>query len=113
MTNKILGESNFAYYDSPVGVLRIAGGRRGLLVGAFVDEAVEAKMPIPEILRDCVSQLDEYFAGTRKAFDLRLDLRGTPFERDVWRALLTIPYGKTVSYMDIAMRTGGEKVVRA
>jgi methylated-DNA-[protein]-cysteine S-methyltransferase len=113
MTNKILGESTIAFFHSPVGVMRIAGGKRGIQVVAFVDEAVKARPPIPEALCDCVAQLDDYFAGTRKAFDLRLDLRGTAFEKDVWQALLTIPYGKTVSYMDIAMRTGGEKVVRA
>jgi methylated-DNA-[protein]-cysteine S-methyltransferase len=64
-------------------------------------------------LADCVHQLDEYFARQRKSFDLKLDLRGTDFQKRVWRELLEIPFGKTVSYLDVAVALGDKKSIRA
>ena len=64
-------------------------------------------------LADVTSQLDEYFAGERRAFDLELDLRGTELQLDVWRGLLEIPYGTTLSYSELARRAGRPDVVRA
>jgi O-6-methylguanine DNA methyltransferase len=58
-------------------------------------------------------QLQEYVEGKRKAFSLDLELVGTPFQKSVWRALLEIPYGKTVSYQDIAKKLGRPKASRA
>ncbi|MDY4665563.1 MAG: methylated-DNA--[protein]-cysteine S-methyltransferase, partial [Prevotella sp.] len=58
-------------------------------------------------------QLDEYFAGKRKAFDIQLQLTGTDFQNEVWNALLDIPYGATKSYKDIARYIGKPKAVRA
>jgi len=58
-------------------------------------------------------QLAEYFSGRRKAFDLRLDFAGTEFQKKVWRALLTIPFGETRSYGEIAKQIGSPKAVRA
>jgi methylated-DNA-[protein]-cysteine S-methyltransferase len=65
------------------------------------------------ILVQTERQLGEYFAGTRTAFDLPLDPVGTDFQRRVWRALLTIPYGQTRSYADIARQVGSPAAVRA
>jgi methylated-DNA-[protein]-cysteine S-methyltransferase len=65
------------------------------------------------VLKKCLSQLDEYFAGKRKDFDLPLKQSGTPFQQKVWDALQTIPYGKTVCYADIARKIGNPKAVRA
>lgn len=59
------------------------------------------------------AQLEEYFAGRRKKFDLPLDLQGTDFEKRCWQALLTIPYGETRSYADIARAVGSPKAFRA
>ena len=58
-------------------------------------------------------QLEQYFAGQRQQFNLPLDFQGTDFQQQVWRALLTIPYGETRSYKDIALQIGNEKAVRA
>ncbi|MDR2931933.1 MAG: methylated-DNA--[protein]-cysteine S-methyltransferase [Oscillospiraceae bacterium] len=66
-----------------------------------------------ELIRTARSQLEDYFAGKRKAFDLPLAPKGTPFQLDVWEALKTIPYGETVSYGDIAARIGRPKAFRA
>jgi methylated-DNA-[protein]-cysteine S-methyltransferase len=65
------------------------------------------------ILREAKRQLSEYFQGKLKRFRLPLDLRGTPFQRKVWRALLDIPYGETRSYAQIAAAIGSPKAVRA
>jgi O-6-methylguanine DNA methyltransferase len=66
-----------------------------------------------EVLATLRSQLGEYFAGTRREFDVPLDHRGTPFQQRVWQALLEIPYGETRSYLDIARRVGDEQASRA
>lgn len=69
--------------------------------------------PIPECLKACVDQLNEYFIGTRKVFDLVLDPVGTDFQLLVWQKLLEIPFGKTISYLDLAMMTGSKMNTRA
>ncbi len=58
-------------------------------------------------------QLKEYFSGERKQFDLPLEIEGTEFQKRVWNELLKIPYGRTISYKDLAVRLGDEKVIRA
>jgi len=65
------------------------------------------------LLRQAVDQLQEYWAGRRRAFDLPLDLRGTPFQLAVWRTLCAIPYGETRSYAQVAMAAGRPAATRA
>ena len=108
--------------DSPVGELRIIAGERGLraiLWGAedaariaSIDEAdlVEERTPL---LDRAVAQLQEYFAGTRREFDLPLDPLGTPFQQSAWLVLRTIPYGKTISYGQQALQLGDPNKARA
>jgi len=67
----------------------------------------------PPILGECCRQLEEYFSGKRRRFDLALDLQGTEFEKKVWRQLLRIPYGQTASYQETAQAIGRPKAVRA
>ena len=104
--------------DSPVGRLLLAGERESLIQVCFQSG------PRPARPQDCwiadaapfravVAQLDEYFAGRRDAFDLPLAPRGTEFQRRVWRALTGIPYGKTVSYGELARRIGNPAASRA
>ena len=70
--------------------------------------------PIPRELRPAVKQLDEYFKQQRQSFDLHLDFSGaTDFTRSVWEELLTIPYGRTTSYLSIAEKLGDPKAIRA
>jgi len=65
------------------------------------------------VLRETERQLKEYFAGTRNQFELELDFAGTDFQKQVWQALLTIPFGETRSYSQIAEQIGNPKAVRA
>ena len=65
------------------------------------------------VLRETERQLKEYFAGTRNQFELELDFAGTDFQKQVWQALLTIPFGETRSYSQIAQQIGNPKAVRA
>jgi methylated-DNA-[protein]-cysteine S-methyltransferase len=102
-------------YESPIGPLTLIGGPAGLSELRFpgkgrpLDEAHRD----PDALTSAVSQLDEYFAGRRQQFDLKLDLTGTPFQLAVWQALSQIPYGTTVSYGDVARTISRADRVRA
>lgn len=97
--------------DSPVGELLLLGDGRALR-GLFMQEGRTGVTTDPNWIRDDAAfddgraQLDEYFEGRRAAFDLPLELHGTPFQRLVWRALQAIPYGDTVTYGELARRIG-------
>ena len=73
----------------------------------------EIELRSTPILEEAVRQLEEYFSGVRKEFQLPLDLRGTEFQKKVWQALLEIPYGETQSYGQIAEQIGNPKAMRA
>jgi methylated-DNA-[protein]-cysteine S-methyltransferase len=102
-------------YESPLGPLTLIGGPAGLRElrfpgkGGPLDEAARD----PDAVAVAVTQLDEYFAGRRRRFDLALDLVGTQFQLAVWHALLDIPYGMTVSYGEVARALGRPDRVRA
>jgi methylated-DNA-[protein]-cysteine S-methyltransferase len=112
--------SNLSYtqIDSPIGPLLLAGNEDGLHELWFV-EGRRKKQPHPQWKENdkpfatAIDQLREYFAGKREQFALPLVLDGTPFQLSVWRNLRTIPYGKTVSYLDLAIEIGNRKAVRA
>lgn len=108
----MMTEQYVAYYDSPLGVLEIKGSDYGVRSVYFVEHAASTNA-IPECLRECVNQLDEYFNGRRAEFKLKLDIRGTEFQKRVWCELRKIPYGKIVSYRDIARAIGSNEAVRA
>ncbi len=111
---------HYSYMDSPVGRLTLVASAAALV--AILWE-VEHRKPLKmadmteshdhPVLQETIRQLAEYFAGQRKTFDLPLEFRGTDFQRSVWQALLTIPYGETRSYLDIANQLGNPKAVRA
>lgn len=105
---------------SPVGPLKLVASDEGLAAILWQNDD-PARVRLGEfetsamhpVLLEAERQLAEYFSGTRKTFALPLDLRGTPFQRDVWAALLTIPYGETRSYGQIARQIGRPAAVRA
>ena len=112
--------------ETPVGPLSLASSREGLLYvglphasGAGMQGFLHRRAPdakreegyAPN--RVAAKQILEFLEGKRDAFELPLDLRGTPFQRDVWDALLAIPYGETCSYADLAKRVGRPGAVRA
>lgn len=107
----------FRTVDSPVGPLTLAGRGGRLMHLRMVDQTYEPSRadwhPDDGAFPDAVEQLWAYFAGELTAFDLELELVGTAFQRRVWEALLTIPYGETRSYGEIARQIGAPGAFRA
>ncbi|MHC8382424.1 methylated-DNA--[protein]-cysteine S-methyltransferase [Pseudomonas sp. LB3P14] len=110
----------FTTLASPVGELKlVANGSRLAAILWENDKPNRVRLgPMSEaadnpILVRAVQQLQEYFAGTRNRFDLDLEFAGTDFQKKVWQALLTIPFGETRSYSEIARQIGNPSAVRA
>lgn len=102
------------YINSPLGITKIIGDENGIAVISVSDVGTnEVSAEVPKVLKDAVSQLEEYFDGKRTDFDLKLNPKGTEFQQKVWKVLLEIPYGKTVSYMDQTKKLGDIKAIRA
>ncbi len=104
--------------DTPVGSLLVAADDAGLRqihfpLGRERRSPDPAWRRDPAPFRDVARQLAEYFARTRRTFDLALAPAGTPFQLETWRALTAIPYGTTISYADLARRVGRPRAVRA
>ena len=110
----------YMYMESPVGVLKLVAHDQAL-VAVMWDNEDHKRVRLAELIENIQhplllkvkQQLEQYFAGQRQQFNLPLDFQGTDFQQQVWRALLTIPYGETRSYKDIALQIGNEKAVRA
>jgi methylated-DNA-[protein]-cysteine S-methyltransferase len=110
---------HYMHQDSPLGRLLLAATDKGLS-GIYFEEHRHFKgmhgwqrADGDATLKRAARQLDEYFSGKRVVFDLPLDLNGTEFQCKVWRALLQIPFGHTISYMQHAERVGNSKALRA
>jgi methylated-DNA-[protein]-cysteine S-methyltransferase len=106
--------------DSPVGTLHLAASDSALLAVVWrrsstpqlsFDAAIE-RVDHP-VLSETLRQLGQYFAGDRRTFDVPLEFRGTDFQRQVWTSLLSIPFGETRSYLDVARSLGNADAVRA
>ena len=102
-------------YVSPVADLYLVEEQGQLVEIAFhnLEKKEEMEEKNTELLQEVKRQLEEYFSGRLQNFDLPLKPKGTDFQKQVWKALLTIPYGETKSYGDIAKQIGKEKAVRA
>jgi methylated-DNA-[protein]-cysteine S-methyltransferase len=120
MVQKTQGVKAIYYtsYESPVGPLLLAGNANGLRMVSFESSNHAAppqadwkqdKAPFVEIIR----QLQAYFRGELREFDVRLALEGTEFQLRVWNTLREIPYGETISYLQLAERIGNPRAVRA
>jgi methylated-DNA-[protein]-cysteine S-methyltransferase len=102
------------YINSPLGITKIVGDEDGIAVISVSDVGTnKVSEEIPEVLKEAVSQLQEYFDKKRTDFDFKLNPKGTEFQQKVWKALLEIPYGKTISYMDQTKKLGDVKAIRA
>src|SRR5262245_17868855 len=111
---------SFKTMKSPVGRLKLVASDRGLAAILWENDdpkrvrlsslAENVKHPV---LLETESQLNEYFTGKRKTFSVKFDFAGTEFQKEVWRALATIPFGETRSYGQIARQIGRPKAVRA
>ncbi len=106
-----------AHYPSEIGLLEIIGSEEGIKAISFVEAKTAHEPPaqtdLPPVVKACLAQFDEYFRGERQEFSFKLEPEGTDFQKTVWQQLMTIPYGQTVSYLDIARQVGNEKAVRA
>lgn len=112
-----MAEQISTYYQSPVGLLKISGTEDYISEVSFNDKTQtpvrHSKKQMPPLLINCVEQLIQYFNGQRRVFELPLSQPGTPFQQSVWAELVLIPFGKTISYLDLARRTGDTKATRA
>lgn len=98
---------------TPLGIAKIMGDSIGIFSLNIENEAVEITPEIPFELQEAITQIEEYFQGTRKQFTFKINPKGTDFQQKVWRELLQIPFGKTVSYMDVTKKLGDVKAIRA
>lgn len=102
------------YMESPAGWLRVVVEPSGALSAIrFEDQAPPHPSSSDRAVEPVVRQLQEYFAGERRMFDLELSPRGTEFQQQVWKALSAIPWGRTCSYADLARTIGKPAAVRA
>ena len=102
-----------AYLRTPLGLAEILGDDNGIASVSVSADRNEPVGRIPPCLFDCHKQLREYFDGTRQEFSLMLNPEGTEFQKRVWKELRSIPFGSTVSYLELARRLGDEKAIRA
>lgn len=118
-----MSKTRFTRVKSPLGDLLLVGDVEGsalVLRGVYFENAPHAEAAIPEgaredaeVFDEVIRQLASYFDGKRTSFELALAPHGTPFQREVWRALASIPYGTTTTYSAIARAIGKPKAVRA
>lgn len=100
------------YIKTPLGITKIMGDENGISVISVSDEG-EISEQIPAVLQEAVSQLMAYFEGKRTTFDFKLNPKGTDFQQKVWNGLLEIPFGKTMSYLELSKKLGDVKAIRA
>ncbi len=98
--------------NSPLGFLLVKSNGQAITEVSFSEKDIPEQNEC-EVLAACRQQLEDYFSGKRKTFDLPLSPEGTPFQQKVWAELQKIAYGETITYMDLAVRLGDPKCIRA
>lgn len=111
-------EYSNTHIKTPLGIAKILGDEDGLVEISVQNEEVSTSLDlttenIPDCLKDVAIQLEQYFNGTRKTFDLKLNPQGTDFQKKVWNELLNIPFGKTRTYLEQTKKLGDPKAIRA
>ena len=104
--------TQIAFLKSPLGITKIVGDANGISEISVSDEG-EVSVSIPKELEQAVIQLQEYFEGKRNDFNLKLNPKGTEVQQRVWQELLNIPFGKTLSYLELSKKLGDVKAIRA
>lgn len=111
-----------AYYNSHIGILEIRSSGNTISDILFInswkgvkvkEEDLKITKPRSIAIKNCIKQLDEYFAGKRKTFTIHVQQVGTEFQQRVWAELYNIPYGRTISYQELSKRIGDPKAIRA
>jgi len=111
-------DSRVVHYESPIGWIEIEGSEAGVSALNFVEAGKaktgrQEKETLPAPLAACLTQIDEYFRSGRTAFTVRLDLRGTAFQKQVWAELLRVKFGRTTTYKTLAEAIGKPTATRA
>jgi methylated-DNA-[protein]-cysteine S-methyltransferase len=101
-----------SFFNSPIGIIKISANNTHILSLDIVTDLTTSTIPTKAI-QSCLKQLDEYFKGKRKKFNLPLKIEGTPFQIRVWKELSKIPFGKVISYKELAQKVGKPKAFRA
>jgi methylated-DNA-[protein]-cysteine S-methyltransferase len=98
---------------SPLGYIKICGNDNGIASISILNSEENTTKIIPKPPEDCVYQLQEYFNGKRQQFQLKLNPKGTEFQKNVWFTLQKIPFGRTVSYLELSKQLNNVKALRA
>ncbi len=101
-----------AFFKTPLGIAKIIGDENGISKISIQDNG-EITERIPAVLEEVVHQLQDYFDGKRTDFDFKINPKGTEFQQKVWQSLIEIPFGKTMSYLDLSKKLGDVKAIRA
>lgn len=102
-----------AFLKTPLGLAELRGDSEGLSSIKVLDRTDLPSKHIPDSLQEAARQLREYFAGERSDFSLKTNPQGTEFQKQVWQTLGQIPFGKTVSYLELSKKLGNPKAIRA
>ncbi|MCK5637329.1 MAG: methylated-DNA--[protein]-cysteine S-methyltransferase [Flavobacteriaceae bacterium] len=110
-----MDKDNFdiAFYKTPIGTAKIVGDKNGIISVSVLDDEIAPSKTTPNSLKDCVLQLEEYFNNKRTEFNLKLNLKGTEFQKKVWQELQNIPFAKTISYLQQSKNMEDIKAIRA
>lgn len=106
-------KTEVAYLKTPIGTAKIVGSINGIQEVSVLENEIETSKTIAKCLQNCVTQLEEYFAGKRKDFELTINPKGTNFQLKVWKSLLQVPFGKTLTYREQSLYLGDIKAIRA
>lgn len=104
------------YYQSVAGWLKISGTEHYISEVLFVDAADVPQSPapsLPPLAIQAIEQLIQYFSGNRRTFELPIHQQGSAFQQRVWNELMNIPFGKTITYLELSRRLGDPKAIRA
>lgn len=108
-----MSELFYGYYNSPIGYLEVVTSDTVLLKCNFIEREKTSSKNSPRIMNDALKQLESYFDGTLLEFSLNLELSGTDFQKEVWKKLQKIPFGRTITYKELADKVGKKKAIRA
>jgi methylated-DNA-[protein]-cysteine S-methyltransferase len=113
-------EITSTFYQSPLGLLRIGGTDTYISEISFIDNIDDTtgnssplQGPVTPMIIQCIEQLIQYFQGQRRVFEFPIYQEGTEFQEKVWNELTAIPFGKTISYLELSRRLGDTKTIRA
>lgn len=108
-----MSDQFITYFDSPLGWLKITTSSKELISISFETDVAASSPETPRIQSRTIQQLQDYFKGERKDFDIPLAPVGTEFQKQIWKLVQQISYGETTSYLNIAIASGSEKNTRA